>query len=111
LRARHEYRELFEQGDYLPLRVTGEQAAHVIAFARRQGERMAVTIPPRLLVSLVGEDALPLGEVWGDAAVELPEAAPRAWRNVFTDESVRATNRIAVADVLRRFPAALLVSQ
>jgi (1->4)-alpha-D-glucan 1-alpha-D-glucosylmutase len=111
LRARREYRELFEQGDYLPLPVTGKQAAHVVAFARRQGERLAVTIAPRLLVSLVGEDALPLGEVWDDAAVELPEGAPGTWRNVFTDESLSGTKRIAIADALRRLPVALLVSE
>ncbi|MEN3330825.1 MAG: (1-_4)-alpha-D-glucan 1-alpha-D-glucosylmutase [Blastocatellia bacterium] len=111
LQARRDDRELFEQGDYLPLVVTGEHAAHVIAFARRQSERLALTIAPRLLVSLVGEDALPLGEVWRDTAVELPADAPRAWRNVFTDESLNATKRIAVADALRRVPVALLVSE
>jgi (1->4)-alpha-D-glucan 1-alpha-D-glucosylmutase len=110
LQARREYRELFEQGDYLPLRVTGEHAAHVIAFARRQGERLAVTIAPRLLVSLVGEDALPLGDIWRDTAVELPTDAPRTWRNVFTAESLSATKQIVVADALRRLPVALLVS-
>jgi (1->4)-alpha-D-glucan 1-alpha-D-glucosylmutase len=111
LQARRDYRELFEQGEYLPLGVTGEHAAHVLAFARRQGERLAVTIAPRLLASLVGEDALPLGEVWGDTAVELPPDAPPTWRNVFTDESLKATQQIAVADALRRLPVALLVSE
>ena len=95
----------------MPLVVTGAHAANVLAFARRQGERLAITIAPRLLASLVGEDALPLGEVWGDTAVELPTDAPPAWRNVFTDESLNATKHLAVADALRRLPVALLVSE
>ncbi|HEY9230713.1 MAG TPA: malto-oligosyltrehalose synthase, partial [Blastocatellia bacterium] len=109
LQARRDHRELFEQGDYWPLRVTGQHADHVVAFARRQGEQLAVTIAPRLLASLVDEDELPLGEVWRDTAVELPKDAPAAWRNLFTDESLNATKQLAIADALRRFPVALLV--
>jgi (1->4)-alpha-D-glucan 1-alpha-D-glucosylmutase len=108
LQARREQRELFAQGDYLPLNVTGEHAAHVVAFARRQGERFAMTIAPRLLASVVGEDQLPVGDVWRDTTVELPEDAPRTLRNLFTDESLKATKRVAVADALRHFPVALL---
>ncbi|HJQ23345.1 MAG TPA: malto-oligosyltrehalose synthase [Blastocatellia bacterium] len=109
LQARRDQGELFEQGDYLPLSVTGEHAAHVVAFARRLGARLAVTIAPRLLVPLVGEDELPVGEVWRDTTVELPKDAPAAWHNQFSDEALKATERIAVADALRRFPVALLV--
>jgi (1->4)-alpha-D-glucan 1-alpha-D-glucosylmutase len=111
LQSRAGYPELFEQGEYLPLKVTGAKAAQVIAFARRQGGQLAVTIAPRLLVSLVGEGELPLGNVWGDTAVELPKAAPRAWHNVLTDESLKAAKRIAVADALRHLPVALIISQ
>src|SRR5205085_11276549 len=109
LQARRENRELFDQGDYLPLRVTGRHAEHVVAFARRQGARLAVVVAPRLLVSLVGDDELPVGEVWRDTAVEVPDGAAGAWQNLFTGESLKAAKQLAVADALRRFPVALLI--
>jgi (1->4)-alpha-D-glucan 1-alpha-D-glucosylmutase len=111
LEARRNYRDVFEQGDYVPLRVTGRHAERVIAFARQQGEQLIVTVAPRLLVSLVGEDELPTGDVWRDTAIELPESASPRWRNLFTDEAVNAPQRLAVADALRRFPVALLVNE
>lgn len=111
LETRREYRELFEQGEYVPLRVTGEHAAHVVAFARRQSEQAAVIVAPRLLVPLVGEDALPTGDVWRDTAVELPEGVAGTWRNRFTAEVVSAPQRLALAVALRRFPVALLVNE
>jgi (1->4)-alpha-D-glucan 1-alpha-D-glucosylmutase len=111
LQARRDHRELFEQGEYLPLAVTGEHAAHIIAFARRHGDHLAVVIAPRLLVSLIDEAALPIGDLWGDTAVELPKQVPRVWRHAFTDESLPSIKQIVVADALRRFPVALLTSQ
>jgi (1->4)-alpha-D-glucan 1-alpha-D-glucosylmutase len=111
LQTRAEYQDLFEDGEYLPLKVTGEHAARVIAFARRQGGQLAVTVAPRLLASVVGEDGLPLGDVWGDTAVELPEGGLPAWRNVLTGEPLKAAKRITVAAALRRLPVGLLVSQ
>ena len=38
LHARREYRELFELGDYVPLKVTGAGERHVVAYARTYGE-------------------------------------------------------------------------
>jgi (1->4)-alpha-D-glucan 1-alpha-D-glucosylmutase len=111
LQARREYHEVFEQGDYVPLRVTGRHAERVIAFARQQGGQLVVTVAPRLLVPLVGDDELPTGDVWRDTAIELPDGAPAAWRNLFTDEAVNAPQRLAVADALRRFPVALLIAR
>src|SRR5262249_39191959 len=41
---------LFSAGEYIPLEVQGERAEQVFAFARRQGDRVAVVAVPRLLV-------------------------------------------------------------
>src|SRR6185437_6932797 len=73
--------ELFQHGEYLPLKVTGRRAPHVCAFARRLEGRLAVVLAPRLYLKLMGagrvsdegQPCLPLGvEVWADTAVQLP---------------------------------------
>ena len=108
--ARNAHKGLFEEGDYVRLSATGSRSNHVIAFARREGERWAVAIAPRFLTSIVSENELPVGQnVWSDTIVEMPEGAPRAWRNVFTDEVIKDQGRISVAEALRRFPLGLLM--
>ncbi len=118
LQFRRDHAQLFRHGEYLPLRVSGEFATNVCAFARRYEGELAVTIAPRLYLRLLGperEDA-PLGaSVWGDTAVELPKefAEPLALNNLFDGQRVptqRAGNRITMklADVLRNFPVGLL---
>src|SRR5207253_4500898 len=64
LQFRRDHAALFRDGEYLPLRVSGEYAANVCAFARRHEGKLTVTIAPRLYLRLLGperEDA-PLGE-------------------------------------------------
>jgi (1->4)-alpha-D-glucan 1-alpha-D-glucosylmutase len=117
LQLRREREALFRDGEYVPLRVTGEHASNVCAFARRQPGSVAVTIVPRLYLRLLGDrDIQPLGEaVWGDTAVELPKdvAEPLELKNVFDGKIAavaRVGNRVIVrlADALAHFPVALL---
>jgi len=118
LQFRRDYPALFREGEYLPLRVTGEYAANVCAFARRSEGMLAVTIAPRLYLRLLGPERAdaPLGDsVWGDTVVELPKefAEPVTLKNLFDGRMVPTTrtgSRITVrlADVLRHFPVGLL---
>jgi (1->4)-alpha-D-glucan 1-alpha-D-glucosylmutase len=83
------------KGDYLPLRATGVHADRVVAFSRGGG---AVTVVPRLVLGLAGG--------WGGTAVELP---PGQWHNELTAEQWPGGD-VALADLLARFPVALLSS-
>jgi (1->4)-alpha-D-glucan 1-alpha-D-glucosylmutase len=97
---------LFSEGEYLPLDVTGEQAARVLAFARRHEESWAVVIVPRLTAKL---GFPPLGAVWGDTAVVLPDKAPDGWSNVFTGESLAGTEgTIALKLAFSNLPVAMI---
>jgi len=49
LNFRRSQPELFSQGDYLPIEVTGEMSERVCAFARRRGEAWALAVVPRLI--------------------------------------------------------------
>ena len=117
LRFRRDHAALFRDGEYLPLRVTGEHASNVCAFARQLEGKLAVTIAPRLYLRLLGNrDEPPLGEsVWSDTAVELPKAYGDATllNGVLDGESITATRAggrtiVRLADALAHFPVGLL---
>jgi len=112
LHARKEKRALFQEGDYIPLETAGPFKDHVISFARRKGGMWAVTVAPRFFFTLEGESTHPLGEAaWRDTALLVPEQAPENWKNALTGEEVGGRGRLPLAEILRAFPAALLVSE
>jgi (1->4)-alpha-D-glucan 1-alpha-D-glucosylmutase len=104
--------ELFEAGSYLPLEASGERAAHVVAFARRFGDRVVIAVVPRLCAKLLGEPGrLPVGEaVWGDTAIDLaPLGVGGPLRDALTGATTAlGAGRVAIASLLQRFPVALL---
>ncbi|MGH8179562.1 MAG: malto-oligosyltrehalose synthase [Steroidobacteraceae bacterium] len=112
--------ELFQLGEYLPLRVTGRRAQHLCAFARRLEGRLAVVLAPRLHLKLMGgagDDArqlVPLGaEIWGDTAVQLPSRLDSPLRGVLDGTDVPpiagdGPPAIRAAAALQSFPVALL---
>ena len=70
---------------------------------------------PRLMATLLPDrDVPPLGErVWGDTRLVLPASTAARYHDVFTDRCVpleRHGDRVTmrVADVLDRFPVAIL---
>jgi (1->4)-alpha-D-glucan 1-alpha-D-glucosylmutase len=94
--ARQARPQAFADGEaarYRPLAAAGSRAPHVVAFARGDA---AVTVVPRLVLGLGGE--------WDDTTLALP---PGRWRNELTGDEV--TGRVAVAELLARFPVALLL--
>ncbi|MEJ2695148.1 MAG: malto-oligosyltrehalose synthase [Candidatus Sulfobium sp.] len=109
-------REIFEEGDYVPLETGGGAADHICAFARRLGDREVIVVVPRFLIRLVFEDGrLPLGpEVWEDSAVIVPFAVEgQAYRNIFTSETVKVQLKngalcLPAPEVFANLPVALL---
>ncbi len=79
-----------------PIEVRGTRRDHVVAFMRADS---VVTIVPRLVAKLGGD--------WRDTEVELPTGD---WTNHLTGEALRG-GRSRLADLLRRFPVALLARE
>jgi len=113
LKVRKTCRELFQEGEYIPLRLTGHRREYVCAFARHRGEEYALIIIPRLLTNLVCVGVMPMGhDVWGEDQLLLPDDMPRRWINVFTGEELQVFGMekgLSLYDILRRFPLALLI--
>lgn len=109
LNVRRENNLLFREGEYVPLETTGACKQHVVAFARRKERNWAVTIAPRFFFALAGEGNHPLGEdTWKDTVLLLPAGAPEKWQNALTAETLTGADRLAIAEILGRFPVALL---
>jgi (1->4)-alpha-D-glucan 1-alpha-D-glucosylmutase len=105
LLCRKTYRELFVEGEYLPVKASGAQSEHVCAFIRRLGKTWVLVAVPRLLARLESAagrldiDAVPLRRsppaalppertVWGESILLLPEEAPVRWHNNLTGETL-----------------------
>ncbi|MGH3915578.1 MAG: malto-oligosyltrehalose synthase [Pseudonocardiaceae bacterium] len=91
LRARRDHPDRFT--GYTPLRAHGTAAEHAVAFARRG----VVAVATRLPVGLATRGG------WGDTALDLP---PGSWTDTLTGTS--GSERVFLADLLARYPVALL---
>lgn len=125
LTLRQQNRELFLQGEYLPLPVTGPKAKHVVAFARKWEESYVICIAGRFFAQLAGEvngvpyqsTSLDQSALWKDTFVELPSNLQgRNLRDCFTSvvspvSLSGSAITFGVADVLADLPVALLVSE
>jgi (1->4)-alpha-D-glucan 1-alpha-D-glucosylmutase len=83
-------------GSYTALAAAGSRANHV--FAYRRGEAV-LTVLPRLVLRLARTGG------WSTTALPLPEGR---WRNVLDLREHEGPARVRIADLLARFPVALL---
>jgi (1->4)-alpha-D-glucan 1-alpha-D-glucosylmutase len=97
LTFRRRHPELFgADSTYNALHAQGPKAAHVVAFSRGAAGGGVVTIVPRLVIRVAND--------WGETTLRLPDGD---WSNELTGENVAGGER-KVADLLQRFPVALL---
>jgi (1->4)-alpha-D-glucan 1-alpha-D-glucosylmutase len=109
LAARALLRDVYQQGDYTPLRPTGWRSDCLFAFARGR----AITCVPRMIATLSPDGDPPLGpSVWGDTALAVADGGPV--RDVFTGIVLEPApsehgHVLAASAIFERFPVALLV--
>ncbi|MEJ2703733.1 MAG: hypothetical protein P8Z79_14960 [Sedimentisphaerales bacterium] len=124
LNMRRQRAELFEKGEYEPLKAEGQYGKHVVVFLRRWRDQSAIVITPRFLTSLIGDGELPLGtNVWQDTEISWPAHGRHPpgsnrdspaldtgrWQNVISGESTEIRGSVPVGRLLARFPVSLLV--
>ena len=110
---------VFLQGGYTPLLARGSRSDHVCAFARQAGDEVVIVAVPRLCATLLAErKETPTGpEVWGDTRIQLPiDMRSQSYQNVLTGEIVTVEDSggnasLAMAEMLKSFPAGLLVPE
>ncbi|WP_436874451.1 malto-oligosyltrehalose synthase [Kosakonia sacchari] len=103
LHLRQQMPSLFRRGAYLPLTVAGEEAEHLIAFARVENQDALIVLAPRLLFDAID------GSLAG-ANIALPaELANRRYRDILSSEEVFLTDKVNLRSI-GGFTFAVLVS-
>jgi (1->4)-alpha-D-glucan 1-alpha-D-glucosylmutase len=113
LAARQHRPTLFARGHYMPLEVEGPRAAHVIAFARREGRESMITIVSRQSFALLppGDGILIPPVTWEGTSVPLPAGLAGRYQDVVWGAPRElSANRLLLGEALAALPVALLVS-
>jgi (1->4)-alpha-D-glucan 1-alpha-D-glucosylmutase len=109
LRFRREHADLFQRGEYLPLRVSGIFAECCVGFVRHLPDEWIAVIAPRLS-SRVG--FLPVGELWKGTAIELPQtfSLDKA-HDLFTCRPLSSKDRqVEIADAFSVLPFGVITN-
>ena len=102
--------ELFTEGDYQPLAVAGEHADRVVAFARRLGSSVAVTVVPRQAARMLRGDSIVFESAnWINTSLALPRDIPLV-DAVSGGSLERPDSAVNIAKLFDRAPFALLAS-
>ncbi|MDE3795470.1 malto-oligosyltrehalose synthase [Sinorhizobium meliloti] len=98
-------------GEYRAVRVEGPGARHAAAFMRRSRDGFALTVVPRLVFGQTPDGRLSIRpELWRNTFLAWPEDCQfKPMCNLLTGGVTEPRPLLAVADVLRDFPVALLV--
>lgn len=109
LQERQTNAELFETGDYIPLKIEGKYKNHVLAFARKAKGEWLVTAIPLYVALLSKTQHTSLEQLdWADTRIVLPEGAPTFWENRFTNLNSIFQQSIPVAEAFADFSGLLL---
>jgi len=117
LNLRRQHRQIFLEGQFLPLKASGKRQANVMSFARRKGNSWMVTVVPRWLGLVRAPITLTRTEgFWLGSHLILPMNAPECWVNALTGETLKTRHlrlgpSVSLRDVFRNYPVALLQSQ
>jgi len=109
LRFRQEHADLFQRGEYLPLRASGTFSECCVSFVRSLADKWIVVISPRLS-SRVGFP--PIGELWKDTVVEMPETLSfKSAQDLFTGRPMPLKHRrVKLTDALSVLPFGVITN-
>ncbi|KXF78482.1 hypothetical protein ATN84_01415 [Paramesorhizobium deserti] len=106
LYLRRSHADLFDRGDYAPLEITGDRAAHAVAYSRALGNQRILVAVPRLVLRLCE----PEHPSWiGDAFSRTKLYLPGRFRTL-TGE-IAGAGEVVLSDLWREFPVAVLESE
>lgn len=110
LHFRKQYPILFQEGNYIPIEVTGERANHVVAFSRSNKDQQQVIVAVgRFYTQLPNFDAKdPVGDVWGNTTLTLPQELEGNYRDIVSGATFEKNGHLALHQVFSKLPIAIL---
>ena len=116
LRLRREVPDLFSEGGYEPIAVTGAKSEHALAFMRQYGTDRLIVVVSRLFASLLGETASSYESLvdWKDTRITVPSDNEGTWSDALTGRKFTGvcdggTVMLPVSEILSIIPVAVLV--
>ena len=102
--------DLFMRGDYIPLKVSGPRANHVVAFARAHEGKHVIAACGRFFMQLPEAAPLPVDpRAWKDTFIQLESGSPSSMTEVVTGRAISiAGDRIALEQAFAQMPVAML---
>jgi (1->4)-alpha-D-glucan 1-alpha-D-glucosylmutase len=112
LNLSREHKRVFEGGDYIPIKVEGASADHVVSYIRTSGERHVLVVTPRLAHRLAASKASTVRDraIWQGTSLELPaNMRDVQWTDAFTGDAFDGTPG-GIEKLFTTLPLAVLVS-
>jgi (1->4)-alpha-D-glucan 1-alpha-D-glucosylmutase len=97
--------QLFMEGTYIPLSITGSVTS-AAAYARNRNNDWAIIVFPFGLSKTSAETGSEAGQF-----IIIPEEASQNWVHLFTGERFESVNQIALTALFSSFPVALLIGE
>lgn len=91
LNFRKAHKDLFLEGEYTPLQISGKQKEHIVAFLRKTPEKTVIVIALRFFSTLLSDPlkwAIP-PSLWEDTQIHVPsDYLGKEWIDLFTEKKV-----------------------
>ncbi|RZL62470.1 MAG: 4-alpha-glucanotransferase, partial [Pedobacter sp.] len=114
IEVRKKHQDLFDKGNYVPLRVKGKYSANVLAFLRQYKNQYLMIVVPLGRAKIGFNDESGETFDWEDTEIILPIEAPQGWLNLLTDEAGEKDilrDGILINEIFSEIPIALLSLQ
>ncbi len=110
LRLRRGLPELFENGSYQPVAITGEHAGSLLGYTRRFGSKELLVVVGRLMVGVEATDTPPdqFRWNWGNTTLDL---ATHRWRDMLGANNIEGSESFAAADLFGALPVGVWVNE
>ena len=101
---------LFQEGDYVPLEVTGEKSKHVVAFSRIKDQQQIIVAVGRFYTQLLSSTAVaPLDRVWENTVLVLPQQLEGTYRDILSGITLSPSHRnLPLQQVFSKLPMVVL---
>jgi (1->4)-alpha-D-glucan 1-alpha-D-glucosylmutase len=112
LNLSREHKRVFERGEYIPVKVEGTAADHVVAYMRSSGERHVLVVAPRLAYRLAAAKGSDVHDraIWLGTHLQVPgEFGDARWTDAFTGAAFDGTPG-NIEELFVTMPLAVLVS-
>jgi len=101
--------EVFREGFYIPLEVTGKYKENIVAYARTYKRTWYVIAVPLYTAQLCKQQKKEIDALnWKDTCIQLPAEAPLLWKHLLSDAKGKVKKGIAIKAVFKQVPFALL---